>query len=269
MADDVLILIPARMAATRLPGKPLADIAGLPMIVHVLRRAEEANIGPVVVATDSEAIETAVEKAGGRAVMTRSDHASGSDRIFEALQALDPESRTDIVVNVQGDLPTLPPADLKAALGLLADPDVDIGTLAAEIRTDREWNSSSVVKVTGKWLGPTRLEAKVFTRSVAPQVRDLQQRISARALTLIPGVTYDYATPKFFHHIGLYAYRRRALQRFVQLPPSKNEIEEKLEQLRALDDGMRIDVAIVDTVPLGVDTPEDLAIARQLLASGR
>ena len=269
MADDVLVLIPARMAASRLPGKPLVDIAGLPMIVHVLRRAEAAGIGPVAVATDSEAIAAAVEKAGGRAVMTRANHASGSDRIFEALGALDPEGRAKIVVNVQGDLPTLEPQALKAALGPLADPDVDISTLAAEIRTDREWNSSSVVKVTGKWLGANRLEAKVFTRSVAPQIRDLQERIAVREPTLVPGVAYAYAAPKFFHHIGLYAYRRDALQRFVQLPPSANEMEEKLEQLRALDNGMRIDVAIVDTVPLGVDTPEDLEVARAMLQGGR
>src|SRR5947208_16965363 len=131
MADDVLILIPARLAAIRLPGKPLADIAGLPMIVHVLRRAQEAAIGPVVVATDSEAIAAAVEKADGRAVMTRADHATGSDRIFEALQTVDPEGRAEVIVNLQGDLPTLAPADLKAALGPLADPAVDIATLAA------------------------------------------------------------------------------------------------------------------------------------------
>jgi 3-deoxy-manno-octulosonate cytidylyltransferase (CMP-KDO synthetase) len=263
--DDVLILIPARLASTRLPGKPLADIAGLPMIVHVLRRAEEAKIGSVAVATDDETIFTAVEKAGGRAVMTRADHVSGSDRIFEALGVVDPQGRARIVINVQGDLPTLAPGDLKAAAALLADPAVDIATLAAEIRTDREWTNPSVVKVTGRWVGPARLDARVFTRSVTSQKRELQQRTATRQTTSVPGVAYARATPRYFHHIGLYAYRRRALQRFVELPPSKNEKEQNLEQLRALDDGMRIDVAIVDAVPLGVDTPEDLETARAML----
>jgi len=243
MADsDVLILIPARMASTRLPGKPLADIAGLPMIVHVLRRAETAGLGPVVVATDSTEIATAVMAAGGRAAMTRADHASGSDRIFEALGTIDPGERARIVVNVQGDLPTLAPADIEAALAPLADPAVDIATLAAEIRREEERHNPNVVKVVGTPIGPGRLRALYFTRATAPA-----------------------GEGPLYHHIGLYAYRRAALARFVGLPPSTLEQREKLEQLRALEAGMRIDVAIVDSVPLGVDTPADLATARQML----
>jgi 3-deoxy-manno-octulosonate cytidylyltransferase (CMP-KDO synthetase) len=241
-ADDVLILIPARLHSARLPGKPLADIAGQPMIVQVLRRAEEANIGPVVVATDDESIATAVEKAGGRALMTQADHPSGSDRIFEALGLADPDGRAKIVVNVQGDLPTLNPADLAAALGPLKDPAVDIATLAAEIKKPEERTNPNVVKVIGSPLTPTRLRALYFTRATAPS-----------------------GEGPLYHHIGLYAYRRSALERFVSLPPSPLEQRERLEQLRALEAGMRIDVTIVDSVPLGVDTPEDLETARKLL----
>jgi len=239
---DTIILIPARMASTRLPGKPLADIAGLPMIVHVLRRAQAAKIGEAVVATDSEAVAAAVEKSGGRAVMTRSDHVSGSDRIYEALEALDPEHRIGIVVNVQGDLPTIDPADIRAALKPLADAQVDIATLAAVITDPAERSNPNVVKVIGSTVAPGRLHATAFTR----------------ADTVGAGPHY--------HHIGLYAYRRAALERFVKLPPSANEQREKLEQLRALYAGMRIDVAIVKSVPLGVDTPEELAKARKMLA---
>ncbi|HZP77874.1 MAG TPA: 3-deoxy-manno-octulosonate cytidylyltransferase [Pseudolabrys sp.] len=236
-----LVLIPARMASTRLPGKPLADIAGQPMIVHVLRRAEEAKIGPAVVATDSAEIASAVAAAGGRAVLTRSDHPSGSDRIFEALELIDPQGRVGIVVNVQGDEPTLDPSDIRAAVELLAEPAVDIGTLAAEIKLPEQRRDPNVVKAIGEPLGPRRLKARTFTRAEAT------------------GVGPHY------HHVGLYAYRRAALARFVKLPPSANEKRERLEQLRALDAGMRIDVAIVDGVPLGVDTPEDLAKARAVL----
>jgi 3-deoxy-manno-octulosonate cytidylyltransferase (CMP-KDO synthetase) len=240
---DVVILIPARMAATRLPGKPLADIAGLPMIVHVLRRAEAAAVGPVVVATDSPEIEAAVHKAGGRAVITRADHPSGSDRIFEALGKVDPDRSTDVVLNVQGDLPTLAVADIKAPLALLADRAVDIGTPAAVITRAEERGDSSVVKVVGTPIGPSRLRALYFTRATAP-----------------------YGEGPLYHHIGLYAYRRAALERFVALPQSPLERREKLEQLRALEAGMRIDVAVVATAPLGVDTPADLARARAMLS---
>jgi 3-deoxy-manno-octulosonate cytidylyltransferase (CMP-KDO synthetase) len=247
MSDsDVIVLIPARMAASRLPAKPLADIGGLPMIVHVLRRAEAAAIGPVVVATDSGAIATAVEKAGGRAVLTGSDHQSGSDRIYEALGLVDPEGRFGAVVNVQGDLPTLAPGDLRAALEPLADPAVDIATLAAEIHVEAERHNPNVVKVIGSPVGPARLRALYFTRATAPS-----------------------GEGPLYHHIGLYAYRRAALARFVALPPSVLERRERLEQLRALEAGMRIDVRIVSSVPLGVDTPADLETARARLAALR
>jgi 3-deoxy-manno-octulosonate cytidylyltransferase (CMP-KDO synthetase) len=239
---DTIVLIPARMASTRLPGKPLADIAGLPMIVHVLRRALAAKIGEAVVATDSEAVAAAVEKSGGRAIMTRADHVSGSDRIYEALEALDPERRVGLVVNVQGDLPTIEPADIRAALAPLSDPAVDIATLAAVITDKAELSNPNVVKAIGAPTTSGRFRAATFTRADAAG----------------PGPHY--------HHIGLYAYRRAALERFVKLPPSANEQREKLEQLRALDAGMRIDVVVVASVPLGVDTPEELAKARKLLA---
>jgi 3-deoxy-manno-octulosonate cytidylyltransferase (CMP-KDO synthetase) len=230
------------MASTRLPGKPLADIAGLPMIVQVLRRAEAARLGPVVVACDDEIIATAVEKAGGRAILTRADHPSGSDRIFEALNVVDPKGQVRIVVNVQGDLPTIAPADIAAALRPLKDSAVDIATLAAEIKKPEERTNPSVVKVVGTVVEPGRLRALYFTRATAPA-----------------------GDGPLYHHIGLYAYRRAALERFVKLPPSPLEQREKLEQLRALEAGMHIDVAIVDTVPLGVDTPQDLETARAML----
>ena len=239
----ILVLIPARMAATRLHGKPLLDIGGLPMIVHVLRRAEEAKIGRVAVATDTPEIAAAVEAHGGTVVMTRPEHPSGSDRIYEALTRLDPDGRAECVVNVQGDLPTIPPEDIRAALALLDDPGVDIGTLAAEIRRDEEHTNPSVVKLIGSPLGGQRLRGLYFTRATAP-----------------------YGDGPRYHHIGLYAYRRRALERFVKLPPSVLEMREKLEQLRALEAGMRIDAAIVDSVPLGVDTAADLETARKILS---
>jgi 3-deoxy-manno-octulosonate cytidylyltransferase (CMP-KDO synthetase) len=241
MADNV-ILIPARMAATRLPGKPLADIAGRPMIAHVLERAVAAGIGPVFVATDAPDIAAAVEQAGGRAVMTRADHVCGSDRIFEALGRIASVRDAGIVVNVQGDLPTLDPAAIRAALAPLADPEVDIATLAAEIRDAGERADPNVVKVVGTPIGARRLRALYFTRASAP-----------------------YGEGPLYHHIGVYAYRRAALERFVRLPPSPLERRERLEQLRALEAGMRIDVALVDSVPLGVDTPADLEIARATL----
>jgi 3-deoxy-manno-octulosonate cytidylyltransferase (CMP-KDO synthetase) len=240
--SDILVLIPARMAATRLPGKPLADIAGVPMIVQVMRRAAAADIGPVVVATDSEEIAAAVTQHGGRAVTTRPDHPSGSDRIFEALGLIDPDGQTQTIVNVQGDLPTIDPETIRAALPPLGNPAVDIATLAAVIERPEDAANPNIVKVVGTSVAPDRLHALYFTRAQAP-----------------------WGEGPHYHHIGLYAYRRAALQRFISLPPSPLERREKLEQLRALEAGMRIDVAIVDTVPLGVDTPEDLETARAML----
>lgn len=241
-----IVLIPARMASQRLPGKPLADIAGRPMIVHVLKRAQAARIGPVVVACADPAIAEAVEDAGGRAVLTRPDHPSGSDRIFEALEAIDPTGRHDAVVNLQGDLPSVDAALPASALALLEDPAVDIGTLAAQIAEPEERVDPSVVKaVVSCAPGAAQGRALYFTRTAAPA-----------------------GEGPLWHHIGLYAYRRSALARFVALPPSPLEQRERLEQLRALEDGMRIEVALVDTVPLGVDTPAQLARAREL-AQGR
>jgi 3-deoxy-manno-octulosonate cytidylyltransferase (CMP-KDO synthetase) len=238
-----LVLIPARMASTRLPGKPLLEIAGLPMIVHVLRRAEQAAIGRVAVATDTPDIAAAVTSYGGEVVMTRSDHPSGSDRIFEAMEKLDPAREAEIVVNLQGDFPTISPQNIRDVLPPLEDPAVDIATLAAEIHTEEESLNPNVVKAVGSPVGGRRLRALYFTRASAPH-----------------GVGPRY------HHIGLYAYRRAALERFVKLPPSPLELQERLEQLRALEAGMRIDVTIVDTVPRGVDTPADLETARRILA---
>src|SRR5947209_4433207 len=238
-----LVLIPARMAATRLPGKPLLDIAGLPMIVHVLRRAEAANIGRVAVATDTPEIAAAVKSHGGEAVMTSAGHPSGSDRIYEALGKLDPSARAEIVINLQGDFPTIRPDSIRDVLGPLDDPAVDIATLAAEIRTDEESGNPNVVKAIGSRLSERRLRALYFSRAAAP-----------------------WGDGPRYHHVGLYAYRREALERFVSLPPSALEQQEKLEQLRALEAGMRIDVSIVDTVPRGVDTPADLETARRILA---
>jgi 3-deoxy-manno-octulosonate cytidylyltransferase (CMP-KDO synthetase) len=240
--SKTVILIPARMASTRLPGKPLADIAGLPMIVQVWRRACEAGLGPVVVAADSREIVHVVEAAGGRAVLTGDHHQSGSDRIFEAIALVDPEGAFDTIVNVQGDLPTVAPETIRAAALPLADAAVDIATVAAEIHRDEERTDPNVVKVVGTWVAPDRMRALYFTRATAPHG---------------PG--------PLWHHIGLYAYRRSALERFVRMPPSPLEQREKLEQLRALEAGMRIDVEVVGDVPLGVDTPGDLDRARQLL----
>ena len=243
-----IIVIPSRLASTRLPGKPLADIHGKAMIVHVLERALAADLGPVVVACAEPEIAAAVAAAGGRAILTRPDHPSGSDRIWEALGHVDPEARHDVVVNVQGDLPTIPPADIRAALAPLAEPAVEIATLAAVIHRAEERGNPNVVKVAAA-LGPERRVARAlyFSRAAVPWAGE------ADALPL-------------FHHIGLYAYRRDALRRFVTLPPSPLELREKLEQLRALEAGMRLDVALVDSVPLGVDTPADLARARDMLA---
>ncbi len=238
-----VVLIPARMASTRLPGKPLADICGAPMIEQVWRRAIEADVGPVVVATDDRRVASAVEAAGGRAVMTRADHASGSDRIFEALCTIDPDRAYDAVVNVQGDLPTIEREAVRACVGLLNDPAVDIGTLAAAIVRPGERDDPNVVKAVGAEIAPRRLRALYFTRARAPS-----------------------GEGELLHHIGLYAYRRDALARFVALPLSPLERRERLEQLRALEAGMRIDIAVVDTAPLGVDTVEDLERARAMIA---
>ena len=245
VTERAIVLIPARMASTRLPGKPLADIHGHPMIVHVWRRAMEAGIGRVVVATDDFAIASAVGLAGGEAVITRADHVNGSSRIHEALGLIG--SDEEIVVNLQGDLPTVSPSTVQAALAPLALAEVDIGTICAVITREEERTDPNVVKVVGSPLTLVEedagiLRALYFTRTKAP-----------------------WGAGPLYHHIGLYAYRRAALERYVALRPTPLEQRERLEQLRALEHGMRIDVAIVDAVPLGVDTPADLARARELL----
>ena len=240
--SDPIVLIPARMASMRLPNKPMADILGEPMIVHVWRRAVESGLGPVVVATDEPAIIKAVEAVGGIAVMTRSDHPSGSDRIFEAIEAFDPQGYHDVIVNVQGDLPTIDPKAIAASILPLADPHVDLATLVVEITREEEKNDPNVVKPVLTPLGDRLFRALYFTRATAPS-----------------------GDGPLYHHIGLYAWRRKALQRFVNLPPSTLEKRERLEQLRALEAGMRIDAVLVDDVPLGVDTPHDLERARLIL----
>jgi 3-deoxy-manno-octulosonate cytidylyltransferase (CMP-KDO synthetase) len=242
--SDPLVLIPARLSATRLPRKPLADIAGEPMIVHVWRRAIEAGIGPVAVATDAPEIAAAVEAAGGRAIMTRADHQSGSDRIAEAAEAIDPDGRHDVIVNVQGDFPTIRPATIAAVIEPLADHAVDIATLAFAITLEEERHHPDVVKAVGTPVGPNRLRALYFSRATVP-----------------------WGEGELLHHIGLYAYRRAALARFVALPPSPLERRERLEQLRALEAGMRIDIVRVADEPFGVDNPDHLERARAILAS--
>ena len=241
---SAVVLVPARMASTRLPGKPLAEIQGAPMIVQVWRRACEAGIGEVVIAADTPEIVAAVEAAGGRAVLTGQHHQSGSDRIFEALGLIDPDGRHDIVVNVQGDLPTVEAQTVRAAVRPLEDPLVDIGTVCAQIVRAEERTDPNVVKVIGSQVAPDRMRALYFSRATAP-----------------------HGDGPLWHHIGLYAYRRAALERFVRLPPSPLEQREKLEQLRALEAGMRVDVCVVAEVPLGVDTPHDLERARAMLAA--
>lgn len=239
-----IVLIPARMASTRLPGKPLADIGGVPMIVQVWRRAMEANLGPVAVAAAEPEIAEAVTKAGGIAVLTDPDLPSGSDRVFQALERLDPNGKHDAVINVQGDLPTIDPRIIRQVFAPLAEPAVDIATLIAAIVEPAERDNPNVVKAAvGLTPGQRIGRALYFSRAAIPT-----------------------GEGPLYHHIGLYAFRRAALGRFVALPPGVLEKRERLEQLRALENGMRIDAALVDTVPLGVDTPAELERARVLLA---
>ncbi|MCO6187401.1 3-deoxy-manno-octulosonate cytidylyltransferase [Rhizobium sp. L1K21] len=241
---ETLVLIPARMASTRLPGKPLADICGSPMIVQVARRAAESQMGRVVVAVDDEAVFKVVEAAGFEVVMTSEHHQSGSDRIHEAMLKCDPEGKAKYIINVQGDLPTIEAETVQAALRPLENAEVDIATLTVEITDEEEKLNPSVVKIVGSPLSETRLKALYFTRATAP-----------------------WGEGPLYHHIGLYAYRREALERFVALKPSILEQRERLEQLRALEAGMRIDAEIVQAVPLGVDTPADLEKARAILSA--
>ncbi len=244
MAAKPIILIPARMASMRLPGKPLLDISGVPMITQVWRRAVEADIGPVVVAADGHEIAEVIRKEGGDAVVTNPAHPSGSDRISEALEHYDPNRHYDVVINVQGDLPTIDPAAIRSCFKPLEDPAVDIATLAVQISNEEEKTNPNVVKIVSSPLGGGRMRALYFTRATAP-----------------------HGDGPLYHHIGIYAYRRTALEKFISLPVSPLEKREKLEQLRALEAGMRIDVMVVNDIPLGVDTPADLQKARDILAS--
>jgi 3-deoxy-manno-octulosonate cytidylyltransferase (CMP-KDO synthetase) len=242
-----LVVIPARMHSTRLPDKPLAEIGGKPMIVHVWQRAMAADVGRVVVATDAEAIAAAVRRGGGEAVMTRADHESGSDRVFEAVSRVDPDGAFAIVLNLQGDLPAMEPGLARQCLAPLADEGPHIATIAAEIADEADRSNPNTVKVVGSPTGvPRRLRALYFTRATAP-----------------------WGEGPLYHHFGMYAYRRSALERFVSLKPSTLEKRERLEQLRALEDGMRIDVTLVDSIPVEVNTPADLDLARRILTGGQ
>ena len=239
-----IIIIPARMASTRLPGKPLIDICGEPMIIHVLRQAERADIGPVYVAAGDQEIVEVVGQAGGKALMTDPDLPSGSDRVFQALSIIDKANYHDVVINVQGDLPTIAPGLIRSVVTPLANKNVDIATLVAEIVDVGERNDPNAVKAVAAIPKDEKIgRALLFSRAAVP-----------------------WGDGEFYHHIGLYAFRRAALESFVSLPQGILEKRENLEQLRALEAGMRIDVALVDTIPDGVDTPADLERARNRIA---
>lgn len=237
-----IILIPARLGSTRLPGKVLADIAGEPMIVHVLRRALASGLGPVAVACGEPEVAAAIRAAGGQAILTDPDLPSGSDRIFAALQEIDPAGEYQAIINLQGDLPAIAPDYLAQVLRPLAA-GYDIGTLVAPVTTPEEAQASSVVKCVCAFTSPSEVvPALYFSRNAVPS-----------------------GEGPLWHHIGIYAYRREALAKFVSLPPSPLETREKLEQLRALEAGLRIGVAQVPEAPFGVDTQADLDHARQIL----
>lgn len=239
-----IVLIPARMASTRLPGKPLAEIGGEAMIVRVWRQAMRADVGPVIVAAADDVVVAAIERAGGRAVLTDPDLSSGSDRVHQALEQIDPEREFDAVINLQGDLPALDPDAVRTVAAVLRDSGADIATLAAPIMDPSDCDNPNVVKAIVAWnTAATRGRALYFTRARAPS-----------------------GEGRLYHHVGIYAFTRAALAHFVALPPSPLEKRERLEQLRALEAGMRIEVAHIDEVPLSVDTPDDLERARKLLS---
>jgi 3-deoxy-manno-octulosonate cytidylyltransferase (CMP-KDO synthetase) len=241
--QNTIIVIPARMAATRLPGKPLADINGVPMIVHVWRRAMEAKLGHVLVAAGESEIAAAVIAAGGDAIITAPGLKSGSDRVAAALGLRDPEQTFTHVLNLQGDLPTIDPITIQRCLAGLTNATVDISTVASKIHEEADRNNPNIVK------------------AIAPLSGD---REVAFARDFVRVLETDHHAPHW-HHIGIYAYRRAALERFVKLPQSEREKSRSLEQMRALDNGMKIAVVQVDGTPLGVDTPHDLDAARRIL----
>jgi 3-deoxy-manno-octulosonate cytidylyltransferase (CMP-KDO synthetase) len=245
--QNTIVIIPARMASTRLPGKPLADILGAPLIIHVWKRAVEANVGPVLVACAEMEIARVIKAHGGDAIVTEPSLASGSDRVFAALSLRDPERRFSYVVNLQGDLPTVTPLDVQRCLGGLVNEKVDISTIAAPITDPADVANPNIVK------------------AIAP-LSDDREVAFARDFQRLPAADLG---PLFWHHIGIYAFRRAALERFIKLPVSEREAERRLEQMRALDNGMSIAVVRVDSVPLGVDTPAELEAARQTLKASR
>lgn len=242
--SQALIVIPIRLASVRLPQKPLADIHGKPMALHVWERAVAAGIAPVIVACDSPEVKDLIEKAGGQAVMTDPELPSGSDRVYAALEAFDPQGMYDVVVNLQGDLPNVDPHTIQAVLNPLKDSHIDVATVAAEITDVSELSNPNVVKIALSLDETTHTgRALYFSRQCVP-----------------------YGDGPHYHHIGIYAYRRPALKKFVDLPPSPLEKRERLEQLRLVEKGITFGVAFVKEIPVSVDTAEDLERARQALA---
>jgi 3-deoxy-manno-octulosonate cytidylyltransferase (CMP-KDO synthetase) len=241
--ENTIVVIPARMSSSRLPGKPLADINGLPMIVHVWKRAIEANVGQVLVAAAEVKIVEIIRNHGGDAIVTDPALPSGSDRIAAALKMRDIHEKFEYVVNLQGDLPTIDPLAVRRCLAGLTNEQVDIATIAALIENDEDIKNPNIVKAIAS-LGKDRevAYARDFVREVGP----------------------EHEAP-YWHHIGVYAYRRQSLSRFVSLSVSTRETLRKLEQMRALDNDMRIAVVRVDSVPLGVDTSADLEAVRAIL----
>ena len=241
--ENTAIIIPARLASTRLPNKPLLPINGKPMILHVWEQAVAAEIGEVIVATDSDQIKQVISEAGGNCELTRSNHQSGTDRIYEALENFDQDKNINFIVNLQGDLPQINRECLSSVVNLLSDKAVEVSTLACEMTDHDEINSKSIVKAIADINPNTKIGRAInFTRTPEASING-----------------------NYLHHIGLYAYTRSALEKFVHLAPSTREIDQKLEQLRALDNQMRIDIQLIDFLPLGVDTPEDLEKMQKLI----
>jgi len=241
--ENTAIIIPARLASTRLPNKPLLPINGKPMILHVWEQAVAAEIGKVIVATDSDQIKQVISEAGGNCELTRSNHQSGTDRIYEALENFDQDKNINFIINLQGDLPQINRECLSSVVNLLSDEAAEVGTLVCEMTDHDEINSKSIVKAIADINPNTKIGRAInFTRTPEASING-----------------------NYLHHIGLYAYTRSALEKFVHLAPSTREIDQKLEQLRALDNQMRIDIQLIDFLPLGVDTPEDLEKMQKLI----
>ena len=241
--ENTAIIIPARLASTRLPNKPLLPINGKPMILHVWEQAVAAEIAEVIVATDSDQIKQVISEAGGNCELTRSNHQSGTDRIYEALENFDQDKNINFIINLQGDLPQINRECLSSVVNLLSDEAAEVSTLVCEMTDHDEINSKSIVKAIADINPNTKIGRAInFTRTPEASING-----------------------NYLHHIGLYAYTRSALEKFVHLAPSTREIDQKLEQLRALDNQMRIDIQLIDFLPLGVDTPEDLEKMQKLI----